>query len=95
MTREELIKNCRYYKGEDKNPYKDDGRWFWWRLESGAVYHGDKKDHDDISPSMFQYIRNKFWLEKLEEYRTTEAECWERARQLYLHGVEQDLVCYR
>lgn len=30
MNREELLKHCRYYKGEDKCPF-DDGElsWFW------------------------------------------------------------------
>lgn len=30
MIREELIKQCRYYKGEEKSPYSNgDIDWFW------------------------------------------------------------------
>ena len=31
MTRDKLIKQCRYYKGEDRNPYAgvENMSWFW------------------------------------------------------------------
>lgn len=30
MSKQELIKQCRYYKGEDKCPFEDgDMSWFW------------------------------------------------------------------
>ena len=37
MTREELIKQCRYYKGEDESPFEgidQDKDLFWWYEES-------------------------------------------------------------
>ncbi len=33
MTREEKLKYCRYYKGEDNCPYKDQNEHMFWFLE--------------------------------------------------------------
>lgn len=29
LTREQRLALCKYYKGEDKNPYKVERGWFW------------------------------------------------------------------
>ena len=52
MTRDELIKQCRYYNGEEKNPYEEDNtelgskRFFFWIAEESYVSSGgvDKND---------------------------------------------------
>lgn len=59
MTREELIKLCRYYKGEDKNPF-DGGSIdaLWWSGEK-LLYNNVSRDNgffqrlkDDLEDSI-------------------------------------------
>jgi len=53
MTREELIKQCRYYKGEDKNPFEvNSNASLWW--------DGEKMLVDNVSDdkSFFQRLKD-------------------------------------
>lgn len=45
-TREELIKQCRYYKGEDESPYEgvDQDKNMLWFYESHWVMSGTSED---------------------------------------------------
>ena len=48
MKREELIKQCRYYAGQEKNPFTDeDIAWFWDMervyVESDGIFNGENE----------------------------------------------------
>ena len=68
-TREELIKQCRYYKGETECPYTD-GRSVWWGIENDAVNRGDKTDKG-ISKSMWNFILERIWQSDCGWYNDT------------------------
>lgn len=50
-----LLKHCRYYKGEEKNPFKDD-RFPFWTLEKAWIEEVIK---DDASVLLIDYC-NEF-----------------------------------
>ena len=33
MKKEEMLKLCKYYKGEEENPYYNDNKEFFWQFE--------------------------------------------------------------
>lgn len=91
MTREELIKNCRYYKGESICPFHaDDGRSVWWRIEMNGVDAQDKTDLC-LSKNMLAYIKNRIWetdcggMVDLSRHLTWK-EAKARANELYTLG---------
>lgn len=47
MSREELIKQCRYYKGQDKNPFTDGEIAWFWDMERVYVRNGGKFDGEN------------------------------------------------
>lgn len=50
MKREELLQFCRYYKGEEDNPYENgDYKGFYWQVESMYVENAlqDDKWHSE------------------------------------------------
>lgn len=83
---EDKFKNYSYYKGEDKCPFDDTGRCFWWRLESEAVSNSDKKNPGELSSTMWSYLRNKMWQGD-GQWNTSEKEFMERAKRLYNSGL--------
>ncbi len=40
MEKEELIRQCRYYKGQQENPFKDNNLAWFWDMERVFVHHG-------------------------------------------------------
>lgn len=42
MNRDDLIKQCRYYHGEDKNPFSDRNIAWFWDMERVYVNHNGK-----------------------------------------------------
>lgn len=43
MTKKDLIKQCRYYRGQDSNPHQSNGNMAWfWDMERVYVEHGGK-----------------------------------------------------
>lgn len=82
MKREDLIKNCRYYKGEEKCPFPaDDGRSVWWRIECYGVNADDKIDKG-FSPTMINFLLYRVW-ESDSGWSTTKEEALKRAKELY------------
>lgn len=62
IKKEELIKQCRYYGGENECPYKDDDRlrWFWdmervW-VSHGGVFEGEKSYYESIGGKKYSGI---------------------------------------
>ena len=49
MTREELIKQCRYYKGEDENPFDGGALHDYWWVEELFVYKNGELNEADAS----------------------------------------------
>lgn len=49
MENEDLLKYCRYYKGEEKSPFdkEDPGKDMLWFYEMCFVMHGDRYDYSD------------------------------------------------
>lgn len=85
MTKHELIKQCRYYKGEDECPFGvDDGRSVWWKIERYGVGAGDKTDRG-LSPTMISYIRERIWQSD-SGWTTNWETALNRARELYDKG---------
>ena len=85
MTREELIKQCRYYKGEEECPFPaEDGRNRWWSIEAYGVNAGDKTDKG-LSPTMINFILYRVW-ESDSGWNTTKEEAIYRAKELYEIG---------
>ena len=55
MTREELIKQCRYYKGEEKCPFeRNSNADLWWGGEKMFV------DYASDDESFFQGLKDSF-----------------------------------
>ena len=79
-------KNYSFYKGETSCPFNDEGRSFWWRLESEAASKSDKKNPGELSTTMWDYLREKMWQGDAEP-DTSEAEFKERAERLYSLGL--------
>lgn len=47
MTEKELIKQCRYYKGGDNNPYTGRMAWFWEMERVWVSSHGNFSGETD------------------------------------------------
>ncbi len=49
MDNEDLVKHCRYYKGEEKNPYDtvDQDKAMLWFYEMCFVMHGKQYNYSD------------------------------------------------
>ena len=63
MTRDELIKLCRYYKGEDENPFKGidkDSVWFWGMerafVDGGGILLPMHSDYERIGGKKYNDI---------------------------------------
>ena len=79
-------KNYSFFKGETECPFEDFGRSFWWRIESEAAFNNDNKNPGELSPTMWNYLREKMWQgDNFAD--TTEAEFQERVRRLYSLGL--------
>ena len=50
MESEDLIKYCRYYKGEEQNPFDkfDQDKAMLWFYEMCFVKHGQRYDYNDL-----------------------------------------------
>ena len=84
MEKQELLKFCRYYKGENNCPYTD-GRSTWWVIERYGVEAGDKTDQG-LSPKMISFIKERIWQSD-SGWDTTWEEALSRANELYDKGV--------
>ena len=83
MNKKELLKHCKYYKGENECPYpQDDGRSIWWKIESYGVEAGDEMDGKTLSSTMVNYIRERVWQSD-SGWNTTWNEAIKRAQSLY------------
>ena len=86
MKKQEYIKRCFYYKGEEKNPYidKDFGKSFWWKVE----YYGlrDHKEIGKLSTTMIAYIREHHW-QSISQWDTDYDTAMARAEELYRKGL--------
>lgn len=68
MTKEDLIKHCRYYKGEDENPFEPDGGenqnkmmfWFyeqcWVNFTLATIKDKNCEDASILHSSLKEYI---------------------------------------
>ena len=85
--REILIRKCRYYRGEDKNPYigRNFGWAFWWDMEFESVERGQAPKKDELSEAMKYYIKEKMWSGDGQPDTTWET-ALERATSLYKLG---------
>ena len=55
MTREDRLKSCRYYKGEEESPFTDGNKNVLWRYEAFWVSAGDSQ----VTISEYQaYVKN-------------------------------------
>ena len=88
MTREELINNCRYYKGEEKCPFTG-GRHVWWKIERYGVEAKDKVNKG-LSKKMLDFILWRIWESDYAvcdfEDRTDMETAIKRANELYELG---------
>lgn len=80
------FENYSFYKGENECPFDDEGRSFWWRIESEAYLHEDNKIQGELSPIMWEYLRNKMWQGDAHS-DTTEEEFVSRTKEMYDQGV--------
>ncbi len=83
MKKEDLIKLCRYYKGEKECPFHD-GRHIWWKLELYAVNAQDKVSYG-LSSTMIRYIKERIWQSD-SGWTTSWDEALQRAKELYEIG---------
>lgn len=83
-----MIENFKYYKGEKENPFegKDNGKTFWWVVESYAVERKDKKEDGRLSKTMKEYIVEHHW-DGDAQHDTTKEHALQRATQLYRMGI--------
>lgn len=59
MTREELIKQCRYYNGEETCPYEDNALIWYWNMERVYVVNdGDFEGETDY----YKEVGGKIYL---------------------------------
>lgn len=80
------FKSYLYYKGEDKNPFTDFGKSFWWTVEKEAATRNDKKQSGLLSDTMTHYLKEKMWQgDAMSD--TSEKEFLERAEELYISGL--------
>lgn len=85
MTKQEILKNCLYYKGETEEPsMRDFGFWYWWAEERRTVESKQDKQPKKLSDTMKSHIR-KLW----EDYggpseNITLDEALKRAEEMYL-----------
>lgn len=89
MEKNEFIKQCRYYKGEEENPFDNAihfGKWQWWNLEYYSFKNGDIKEKDKLSKIMLEYIREWHWEPEMPPKSNTWEVAIERATELYLIG---------
>ena len=56
MNKQELLSFCRYYKGEETNPYKGDLRANLWEYEKYWLEESLKEDSDYLSELANEYI---------------------------------------
>ena len=78
----QLLKNCRYYKGEKECPRNfTDGQARWWSIECYGVEAGDKTAKG-LSPTMIAFIRERVWQSD-SGCDTTWDVALERAKELY------------
>ena len=83
MEKKDLIQFCKYYNGEENNPYRD-GRSVWWSIEKYGIDAGDKQSHE-LSPKMIAFIRDRIWQSD-SGWSTTWEEALARAKELYKIG---------
>ena len=79
--------NYKYYNGEDRSPYRDDGKDFWWRVEKYAHDANDDKIENQLSETMCAYIRERHWQGDTANTNTTWPVALGRATEMYLKGV--------
>ena len=78
--------NYSFFRGEKTCPFTDFGRRFWWTVESYAVEYGDDKVAGELSPTMWNYLREKMWQGDGQP-DTSEYEFKNRAEEMYRNGV--------
>jgi hypothetical protein len=52
----ELLKMCRYYKGEEHNPFRDQNRSMLWFYERAWIYE-KQNNSNNLSLAIEEYIR--------------------------------------
>lgn len=85
--RTDKLKNYKYYKGEKESPFNDDGKSFWWKVESYAFNASDDKREDQLSETMCAFIRERHWQGDTYNANTKWSVALERATEMYLKGV--------
>ena len=80
-------KNYMYYKGEENSPYREDGKSFWWRVESYAFQNGDDKIQDTLSETMCAYLRERHWQGDTCDANIRWETALKRATEMYLKGT--------
>ena len=56
MDKKDLVKFCRYYKGEDDCPFKEQNKSMLWFYERAWIFDM-LRDSDNLSTSIDEYIR--------------------------------------
>lgn len=79
--------NYIYFKGEDESPFEDDGKSFWWMVESYAYNANDEKLKDQLSETMCAYLRERHWQGDTCDANTKWSVALERATEMYLKGI--------
>lgn len=88
MTREELLRHCKYYKGEEENPFASFNGWsselLFWNLESEFVDYSLKND---------TFVAE--WNPKcMPQYYREIIETIEQNNGVKFSQVQQSIVCY-
>ena len=56
MNKKDLLKFCRYYKGEEHNPFRDQNKSMLWFYERAWIYDM-LNDNNSLSSTIDDYIR--------------------------------------
>jgi len=56
------FENYSFFKGEQDCPFKDDDKFFWWRVERYAFENNDAKEPNELSETMCAYLRERHYL---------------------------------
>lgn len=79
--------NYKYFKGEKEEPFEDEGKSFWWKVESYAFNANDEKQKDQLSETMCAYIRERHYQGDTSDANIKWSVALERATEMYLKGI--------
>lgn len=89
MKEKDLIHHCRYYKGENENPYKDGDKALFWDYEQKWIEFSIKKD-DILGNALDDYIAAG--LSEFEMFDDTPVTLKALLFNRYLHWSSGDLL---